>query len=258
MYISFNPYRTIGMKNVRYIKPENMFQHIEEIKQAEYLLFPEYWQVNTLYYGLKKKIFPSISTYHIGHTKVEMTRVLEATFPEYVPFTLIRANTISNQQEILDTFPFPFIAKDIRNSMGRGVYLINNPSDFIQYIEKHDVLYVQEYLPIQKDMRIVYVGDEVIESYWRVNEQHDFLTNISQGGTILYDDIPPEAIQLVKQIAHALDINHAGFDIAEVDGHFYIFEFNVFFGNTGLRNPYYHQHVMNYLLKDKKIIFPSN
>lgn len=246
------------MKNVRYIKPENMFQHIEEIKQAEYLLFPEYWQVNTLYYGLKKEIFPSISTYHIGHTKVEMTRVLQAIFPEHVPFTLIRANTISNQQEILETFSFPFIAKDIRNSMGRGVYFINNPTDFIQYIETHDVLYVQEYLPINKDIRIVFVGDQVIESYWRVNEQHEFLTNVSQGGTILYDDIPAEAIQLVEKIAHTLGINHAGFDIAEVDGHFYIFEFNVFFGNTGLRNPYYHQYVMNYLLKDKQILFPAN
>nr|WP_279326665.1 hypothetical protein [Bacillus kexueae] len=246
------------MKNVRYIKPENMFRHIEEIKEAEYLLFPEYWQVNTLYYGLKKDIFPSISTYHLGHTKVEMTRVLQATFPLHVPFTLIRANTVSNQQEILETFAFPFIAKDIRNSMGRGVFYIKNASDFIKYVETHDVLYVQELLPIEKDMRIVYVGDQVIESYWRVNEQHEFLTNVSQGGKVIYDDIPQEAIQLVESIARSLCINHAGFDIAEVDGHYYIFEFNVFFGNTGLRNPYYHHHVTNYLLKEKELLLPAN
>lgn len=246
------------MKNVRYIKPENMFIHMDEIKEAEFVLFPEYWQVNTLFYGLKKEIFPSVSTYHLGHTKVEMTRVLQATFPRNVPYTLIRANTVTSQQEILDTFTFPFIAKDIRNSMGRGVYIIHNPTDFLGYIETHDVLYVQELLPIEKDMRIVYVGDQVIESYWRVNEQHEFLTNVSQGGSIIYDDIPVDAIQLVEQIARTLNINHAGFDVAEVGGHYYIFEFNVFFGNTGLRNPHYHQHVINYLLKDKEIILPAN
>lgn len=235
-----------------------MFMHIDEIREAEYILFPEYWQVNTLYYGLKKEIFPSISTYHLGHTKVEMTRVLQATFPQHIPYTLIRANTVVNQQEILDTFPFPFIAKDIRNSMGRGVYFIQGPSDFLKYVETHDVLYVQELLPIEKDMRIVYVGDQVIEAYWRVNEQHEFLTNVSQGGVIIYDNIPPKAIELVEMIAKTLNINHAGFDIAEVDGHYYVFEFNVFFGNTGLRNPYYHHYVQNYLTKEKEILLPAN
>ncbi|MDQ0163898.1 ATP-grasp domain-containing protein [Aeribacillus alveayuensis] len=258
MYVSFNPYRTLGMNNVRYIKPESMFQHIDEVKQAEYVLFPEYWQVNTIFYGLKKKIFPSISTYHLGHTKVEMTRVLQATFSENVPFTLIRANTTLNREEILDTFSFPFIAKDIRNSMGRGVYFIRHENDFSKYCETHEVLYVQEYLPIEKDMRIVYVGDQVIESYWRVNEQHEYLTNVSQGGIILYDHVPLKAIQLVEEIARVLNINHAGFDVAEVDGHFYIFEFNVFFGNTGLRNPHYHQYISDYLMKEGSVLRPAN
>jgi ribosomal protein S6--L-glutamate ligase len=55
MWISFNPYRTIGMKNVNYIKPEHKFEHKEEIRASEWLLYPEYWQVNSLVYELKNK-----------------------------------------------------------------------------------------------------------------------------------------------------------------------------------------------------------
>ncbi|MFS8541302.1 MAG: hypothetical protein LOD89_04345, partial [Tissierellales bacterium] len=78
-FVTFNPFRTLGIPNVTYIKPENMFKEVERIKEADFILFPEYWQVNALVYGLKKNIFPSISTYHLGHNKVETTRVLQCT-----------------------------------------------------------------------------------------------------------------------------------------------------------------------------------
>jgi ribosomal protein S6--L-glutamate ligase len=36
-------------------------------------------------------------------------------------------------------------------------------------------------------------------------------------------------------VAEALDIDHAGFDVAMVDGYPYLLEFNRLFGNTGLQ-----------------------
>ena len=55
MFITFDPFRTLGIPNVTYIKPENMFKEIDKVKGANYILFPEYWQVNSLVYGLKKE-----------------------------------------------------------------------------------------------------------------------------------------------------------------------------------------------------------
>lgn len=72
--VSFNPFRTIGMPGVRYVKPEHMFKDVDIIKEADVVLFPETWQVPALVYGLKKKIFPSIETLQLGFSKVEMTR----------------------------------------------------------------------------------------------------------------------------------------------------------------------------------------
>ncbi|MED4069762.1 hypothetical protein [Priestia endophytica] len=143
------------MKNVTYIKPERKFEHEEEIRTSEWILYPEYWKFNSLVYGLKKQIFPPIDTYHLGHNKIEMTRILQMTFNKYIPYTIIAGNSKEKRTEILNKFPFPFVAKDIKNSMGRSVFLIKNEADFLTYCLTRDVLYVQEYLPIDCDLRIV-------------------------------------------------------------------------------------------------------
>ncbi|MDQ0340071.1 ribosomal protein S6--L-glutamate ligase [Caldalkalibacillus uzonensis] len=234
--VTFQPMRTIGLPNVSYIKPEHLFKEKQTIAEADWILFPEYWQVNVLVYGLKKRIFPSIQSYHLGHNKVEMTRALWAVCPEHVPYTQILANTEANIEHILEEFPFPFIAKEVRNSMGRGVFLIESEAQLQDYARHNDILYVQEYLPIDRDLRITFVGDEVIGAYWRVGQEGHFLNNVAQGGTISFEHVPPGAIRLVETVAKQLGINHAGFDIAVVGERLYFLEFNVLFGNMGFRD----------------------
>lgn len=235
--VSFNALRTIGIPGVHYIKPDLMFKEIDVIKKADIVLFPETWQVPALVYGWKKKIFPSIESMQLGFSKTEMTRALWAIAPENVPYTEILASTPTNIAMILDTFPFPFVAKEIRNSMGRGTFLIESEQQFIDYAKQNDVLYVQEHLENDgKDMRICVIGDEIFASYWRVGMEGEFLHNLAQGGELFYGFIPPEACELVLRVARELNINHAGFDVMISEGQFYILEFNILFGNQGLQN----------------------
>ncbi|MBS4537625.1 ATP-grasp domain-containing protein [Clostridium sp. D2Q-11] len=250
--ISFNPFRTIGMKDITYIKPENMFREIDKIKDADYILFPEYWQVNSLVYGLNKKIFPNISTFHLGHNKVEMTRALMATYPKNVPYTRIMGKNSSTVDIIEEEFGYPVVAKEIKNSMGQGVYLIKDKYELNKYLENNDTLYIQEYLPIDRDLRVVYVGNKVISAYWRIAEKGNFHNNIAQGGSYSFDNIPLPAVDLVDRVAKTLGINHAGFDVIEVEGEYYILEFNVLFGNEGLKHlgirP--EEYIYNYIKED--------
>ncbi|WP_077368973.1 ATP-grasp domain-containing protein [Anaerosalibacter sp. Marseille-P3206] len=236
MLITFDPFRTIGIPNVTYIKPENIFKEIDKVKGADYILFPEYWQVNSLVYGLKKKIFPNISTYQLGHNKIETTRALWATFPNNVPYTQVLSRNDVNIETIEEEFGYPLVAKEIKNSMGRGVFLIKNRQELKNYIDNNSVLYIQEKLPIDRDLRIVYVGNKVIGAYWRIAKEGEFHNNIAKGASYDYTNIPQEAIELVERVATTLDINHAGFDIAVVGNNLYILEYNVMFGNEGLRN----------------------
>jgi len=233
LLVSFDPFRSAGIPNVTYIKPELIFKEKEKIQKASWILFPEYWQVNLLVYAWKKRIFPSINSYHLGHDKVEMTRAFQALVPEHLPYTLICLNNPGIKDRILEEFHFPFVAKEIRNSMGRGVHLINNNVELDKYLYENDILYIQEYLPIDKDLRVVYVGNQVVCAYWRVG-RGSFKNNVSQGAKIEFSPVPRKIIDLVEKTAITLGINYAGFDLAVMDEHVYFFEFNVLFGNQAL------------------------
>lgn len=231
---SFNPLRSLGIPGARYLKPEQMYALGPVLRAADWVLFPEYWQVDALVYGLKCRIFPSIATYHIGHDKIGMTRAFWAVCPNAVPVTRITRSGPVAREEILDTFEFPFVAKDIRSAGGAGVFRIESVADWTAYEREREVFYVQEYLPIHRDLRMVVIGDRIAAAYWRESAEGAFHTNVARGGRVSDAPVPAAARDLVLEVAEALSIDHAGFDVAEVDGRFYIFELNPFFGHQGL------------------------
>lgn len=232
--VSFDAFRTCRLPNAHYIKPDHLDKHMALIQAADWCLFPEYWQVNTLVLGLNKRIFPSFSSYLLGHNKIEFTRVMMSLWPQYIPQTFILDNSVQARELILSELDFPFVCKTPKSSEGRGVFLIENREDFKRYCDSHAVLYAQEYLPIQRDCRIVVIGKEMISSYWRIAGEGQFHNNIAQGGSLCFEPVPQRATDLVLEVAMTLGINHAGFDVAMVGGHPYIFEFNRLFGNHGL------------------------
>lgn len=232
--VSFDAFRTLQFPPHTVIKPESMLRHQQEIAAADWVLYPPYWLLNSLVFGLNARIFPNLPTYLVGHNKVEMTRAFELVAPANTPVTLIRANTPENAEEIWNTMPSPFVAKLIKSSMGEGVFLIEERSQWRHYCQQADVLYAQEHLPIDRDLRIVLVGDQIVAGYWRMQSPYSFHNNISRGGDLVEGIIPPAAEALVRELAGRLGINHAGFDIAMVGDHPYVLEFNRLFGNKGL------------------------
>jgi ribosomal protein S6--L-glutamate ligase len=198
------------------------------------VLFPEYWQANTLYYGLDCRLFPGIASYHLGHDKVEMTRVFQAVCPRHIPHPLIEAATPGGIRTVLERFECPFVAKDVRSSEGRGVYRIDSELEWRRYCKDREVLYAQEYLPIDRDLRLVVIGDRVVASYWRLQSPDGFHNNLAAGGQLDFAPAPVAAVELVERVSRGLGINHAGFDVAMVGDHPFILEFNRLFGNRGL------------------------
>lgn len=232
--ISFDALRTLKLNGVRYIKPEEMSRHSALIQESDGVLFPEYWQLNTLVFALKRRVFPSLASYLIGHNKVEMTRCFQALTPANVPFTMIGANTPEMAARIWDAMPSPFVAKIPKSSMGNGVFLIETRQQWQHYQSVTDTLYAQEYLPIDRDIRIVWVGRKIVGCYWRLQADQGFYNNIAQGGYAVAGPVPASARALVKTLATSLGIDHGGFDIAMVDDHPFIFEFNRLFGTRGV------------------------
>lgn len=232
--ITFDIFRSLNIPGIRNLKPEDIFQKRLDIQQSDWILFPPHTFVNLMVYGFRKPVFPTINTYHLGYDKIQMIHAFMAQFPDNTPRTIIHPNEEHYQKRVLDQMAFPFVAKEIRNSRGRGVFLIENRKDFNDYILKNETLYIQEYLDIKRDLRIIWVGDRVVLSYWRTAATGNFLNNVAAGGSIDFTDIPQGAIELVSNVCRTLNINYAGFDVAEVNGYFYLLEYNLFFGTQAL------------------------
>ena len=232
-WVSFDVYRTLGFDNTLQLKPAAFFEHKDAIAAADWVIFPEYWQVNALVFGLGSRIFPSLSSYLLGHNKIEMTRALSMVRPGSVPHTEIAANTPHEAERVWQNWVTPFVAKLPKSSQGAGVWLIESQFDWQRYLGLTDTIYVQEYLPIDRDIRVVVVGDDVLGAYWRLQSCDGFHNNLSRGGIIDCAPVPEAATSLVLEVARSLGINHAGFDVAMVGGHPYILEFNRLFGTRG-------------------------
>ncbi|MEX0741089.1 MAG: hypothetical protein WD071_17280 [Pseudohongiella sp.] len=232
--VSFDIFRTLGLPDTSVLKTDDIFRQKDLLRQADWVLFPEYWQLNALIYGLNCRVFPSEASYRIGHDKVEMTRAFQVVAPEHTPWTLIEANTEDAQERLWRLMPQPFVAKLPKASMGEGVWLIETRHDWRLYCARTPVLYVQEYLPIDRDVRVVIVGERVITAYWRTQSDRGFYNNVAQGGQIDHSPVPAVVTDLALRLALELGVDHAGFDIALVDNHPYVLEFNRLFGNQGL------------------------
>jgi ribosomal protein S6--L-glutamate ligase len=230
--LSFDPFRGLGLAQ-QFVKPEHWLRELPALRAADVLLFPETWQVNALHHVLRKPLFPNLASYRLGWDKIEMTRAFLLAAPDAVPETLILQASADGAEQALHTLGLPLVVKQPRNSMGRGVRLIESRADLLRWIDTVDVLYAQQYLPNDGDLRVVWVGDGVAAAYWRRNAD-GFHNNVAQGATVDFADVPVSALERVTRAARELGVDHAGFDVMMAGGRPFLLEFNVLFGNEAL------------------------
>ncbi len=133
-------------------------------------------------------------------------------------------------------FPYPFVAKTpVGSSMGHGVYLIQGEAELANYLESHHPAYIQEYLPLSRDLRVVLIKGRVIHAYWRTHQPGEFRNNVAQGGMISFDAIPDEALHFAADAAGRCGFDEVGLDICHAHGRYYVIEANMVFGREGFR-----------------------
>jgi ribosomal protein S6--L-glutamate ligase len=222
--------RTLGVRtNFSDYNPEEAAL----IRHAKKIYYPTTFYAG-LFDAMGKATFPSYHTYKCVQDKIMQTALfdlLELPHPRTRVFYGTR-----QKQTILDYFRFPFIAKIPRGSaMGRGVFLIQNRDDLDSYLEQTDAAYIQEYLPVNRDMRIVIIGHRIVHAYWRIATPNEFRTNVALGGTISLDPIPDNAQELARYTARACGWDDVGIDICEYRGQLYVLEGNMKYGKQGFR-----------------------
>jgi len=180
-----------------------------------------------------KDIFPK-NYYHFLGNKIAQTNLFQLLGIPH-PRTGIYYGR-NRSERIRCDFRFPFVGKTpVGSSRGEGVFLICNAGDLLKYLADHNPAYVQEYIPIERDLRVVVVAGKVVHAYWRVHQEGDFRNNVAQGGAISFDGIPEEALEFGRNVAAECGFDEVGLDICEHDCKYYVLEANMVFGLEGFR-----------------------
>ena len=222
--------RTLGVRtNFSDYSPEEAAL----IRNAGKIYYPTTFYAD-LFDAMGKATFPSYHTYKCVQDKIMQTALFELL---ELPHPRTRVFYGKRQRNTIpDYFNFPFIAKIPRGSaMGRGVFLIQNRADLNTYLEQTDAAYIQEYLPVDRDMRIVVIGSRIVHAYWRIAASNEFRTNVTLGGKISLDPIPENARELARFTARACGWDDVGIDICEYKGELYVLEGNMKYGKEGFR-----------------------
>jgi ribosomal protein S6--L-glutamate ligase len=180
-----------------------------------------------------RAIFPSLETCLYSDEKIKQTALFNMIG---IPHPRTRVYYHLHHGEILKEWDFPFIAKLPRASaQGRGVFRIENQDQLDRYLSLTRVAYIQEYIPHERDLRVLLINYQTLLVYWRERKADTFKTNVFQGGTIRFEDIPMEAVNLAREAARECRFNDVGLDLIRHDGKWYVLEANMKYGRKALR-----------------------
>jgi len=180
-----------------------------------------------------KPFFPSLETCLYSDEKIKQTTLFSLLG---IPHPRTRIYYHLHHRNILKDFSFPFIAKLPRaSSRGRGVYKIENSEQLNAYLRLTSIAYIQEYLPHERDLRVILVNFEPVLSYWRQRDPSNFRANLHQGGTPQFLEVPQDALSLARQTALQCKFNDVGLDLIQSKGKWYMIEANMEYGREGLR-----------------------
>jgi ribosomal protein S6--L-glutamate ligase len=224
--------------NVRTLGVRTNFSDYSEteaalIRSASKIYYPTPFYAD-LFDSMGKSTFPSYHTYKCVQDKIKQTALFALLG---IPHPRTRVFYGKRQKSLISSkFKFPFIAKIPRGSaLGRGVFLIENQAALERYCAQVTAAYIQEYLPIDRDMRIVVIGRQVVHAYWRIAPHNDFRSNVAVGAQISLDPLPEAALSLALKTALTCQWDDVGIDICEHAGQYYVLEGNMKYGKQGFR-----------------------
>lgn len=113
--------------------------------------------------------------------------------------------------------------------------MITSDQELERYLQKTRVAYIQEFLPHDRDLRVILIGYEPVLAYWRCKPPGGFRTNLFQGGTINFTGIPDEAVDLAIGVAQKCRFNDVGLDLICHEDRWCVIEANMNYGRRGLR-----------------------
>jgi len=215
--------------------PENLFKNTKVFYFIGSLRKMGISNLEVLANYLKKKniriVNRVIENYHIMNKTFFYYRMLENNIK--IP-KIKKINSEKNYKEILD-LGFPVIAKFDYIHLGKGVFLIENMEELLEFLNKNKDklahIIFQEYIPYERDVRVIVIGDP-IGGMERINPGF-FKANIAQGGYGKPFKIDEEIEEISKNLSKIFDIEIFAFDLLIKGKTKYVIDLHIIFRFEG-------------------------
>jgi ribosomal protein S6--L-glutamate ligase len=204
----------------------------QAIREAQEIYYPSSIY-DDLFQSIGKDTFPS-NFYRLMGNKIRQSELFQLLG---IPHPRTRIYYGRNRSaRILQDFTLPFVAKTpVGSSQGDGVWLVRTQTELSEYLQCHQPAYIQQYLPIDRDLRVVIIAAQAVHYYWRVQKPGEFRNNVARGARVSYQNIPDTAIEFALDVAGKCHFGEVGLDICLHEESYYVLEANMVYGLQGSR-----------------------
>ncbi len=122
--------------------------------------------------------------------------------------------------EYLKKAKYPQIIKRSYGPSNYGGYFVHKADSYeeahkLLEEKKYNPIYTQDAIPLKYsgDLRVMLIGHKPICAFWRFSEEGGWITNTSQGGSMSYEKVPMNALELAVEVSKAAKAEYWACDI---------------------------------------------
>ena len=200
------------------------------------------------------RFVPSIETQFSNKSKENVTLFCKK-YDLSIPKTKIFYNKEKGYKYLKENAPNPQIIKRSYGRSNYGGYFVHKADNFKEAKKlldekKYNPIYTQNAIDLKDsgDIRVMLIGHKPICAFWRYSGKNQWITNTSQGGSMSYENVPMNALELVVKASKAAKAEYWACDIAicAKTGKAYILECATAFAAF----PYIRDWICQYLMWD--------
>jgi glutathione synthase/RimK-type ligase-like ATP-grasp enzyme len=165
------------------------------------------------------RFIPSIETQFANKSKENVTLFCEK-YNIQAPKTKITYDK-KEQDDYLKNCSYPQIIKRSYGPSNYGGYYVHKVDDYqeakaLMDEKQYAPFYSQNAVPLKDsgDIRVMLIGHKPICAFWRYSGAGEWITNTSQGGSMSYDNVPMNVLELAVKASKAAKAEYWACDIA--------------------------------------------
>ncbi len=165
------------------------------------------------------RFIPSIETQFCNKSKENVTLFCEK-YDIQAPQTIITYDK-KEEDNYFKRCTYPQIIKRSYGPSNYGGYYVHKVDNYkeakaLMAEKQYKPLYSQDAIPLKDsgDIRVMLIGHKPVCAFWRYSGEGEWITNTSQGGSMSYENIPMNALELAVKASKAAKAEYWACDIA--------------------------------------------